>query len=68
MPATRATYADGSQLVGFIASPNPQIRAVAIENLVPFSTSEPAVFKSNELLPIRNLKVLVQDRPVSDAV
>ncbi|KAJ4389981.1 Protein hgh1 [Gnomoniopsis smithogilvyi] len=50
-------------LVGFIASPNPQIRAVAIENLVPFSSSEPAIFKANDLLPVRNLKVLVQDRP-----
>lgn len=60
-------HANGSQLVGFIASPNPQIRGVAIENLVPFSTSEPDVFKANELLPIRNLKVLVQDRPVSGA-
>ncbi|CAN8102935.1 unnamed protein product [Discula destructiva] len=50
-------------LVGFIASPNPQIRAVAIENLAPFSTSDPSLFKVKELLPIRNLKVLIQDKP-----
>ncbi|KAF3767662.1 DUF383-domain-containing protein [Cryphonectria parasitica EP155] len=51
------------ELVGFIASPDPRIRAVAIENLVPYSASQPSIFKINELLPIRNLKVLVQDRP-----
>ncbi|KUI60718.1 hypothetical protein VP1G_07918 [Cytospora mali] len=50
-------------LVGFIASPSPQIRAVAIENLVPYSTAEPSIFKINELGPVKNLKVLIQDRP-----
>lgn len=55
---------DISQLVGFIASPSPQIRAVAIENLVPYSTTDPAIFKINQLTPVKNLKVLVQDRPV----
>ncbi|ROW02242.1 hypothetical protein VSDG_02485 [Cytospora chrysosperma] len=51
------------ELVGFIASPSPQIRAVAIENLVPYSTTDPSIFKANKLTPVKNLKVLVQDRP-----
>lgn len=64
-------YQNGSnsdilQLVGFIASPSPQIRAVAIENLVPYSTTDPSIFKINQLAPVKNLKVLVQDRPVRD--
>lgn len=54
------------QLVGFIASPSPQIRAVAIENLVPYSTTDPSIFKANKLTPVKNLKVLVQDRPVRE--
>lgn len=52
------------QLVGFIASPNAQIRALAIENLVPYSTADPAIFKCDLLAPIRNLKLLVRDHPV----
>ncbi|KAK7748573.1 Protein hgh1 [Cytospora paraplurivora] len=51
------------ELVGFIASPSPQIRALAIENLVPYSTAQPSIFKVNQLVPVKNLKVLVQDRP-----
>lgn len=53
------------QLVGFVAHPNPQIRLVAAENLVPYSTAEPSVFKASQLQPIKNLKVLVRDHPVS---
>lgn len=56
------------QLVGFIASPNPQIRAVAVESLVPYSASQPSIFKAKDLLPIQNLKVLVQDRPVRASI
>lgn len=52
------------QLVGFIASPNPQIRKLAIENLVPYSTAEPSVFKDGELTPVKNLKILIRDHPV----
>ena len=52
--------------MGFIAHSNPQIRQVATENLVPYSTAEPAIFKTDDLLPVRNLKVLVRDDPVSD--
>ncbi|KAL6809456.1 hypothetical protein GGI42DRAFT_240987 [Trichoderma sp. SZMC 28013] len=49
------------ELVGFIAHPNPQIRAVAIENLVPFSESEPSIFKIEQLKPVKHLKFLVRD-------
>ncbi|KAL7946465.1 hypothetical protein V8C42DRAFT_320684 [Trichoderma barbatum] len=49
------------ELVGFIAHPNPQIRAVAIEHLVPFSESEPSIFKAEELKPVKHLKFLVRD-------
>ncbi|KAK8080665.1 hypothetical protein PG997_008483 [Apiospora hydei] len=51
------------ELVGFIANPSQQIRLVAIENLVPFSTSQPEVFKADKFVPIKNLKLLVKDHP-----
>ncbi|PHH92812.1 hypothetical protein CDD83_4971 [Cordyceps sp. RAO-2017] len=51
------------ELVGFIAHPNPQIRLVATENLVPYSTAEPALFKTPDFKPVRNLKLLVKDHP-----
>lgn len=52
------------QLVGFIASPNAQIRLLATENLVIYSTSQPDIFKVENLLPVKNLKLLVKDHPV----
>lgn len=52
------------QLVGFIAHPTPQIRKLAIENLEPYSTSEPSIFKTDELLPVKHLKFLIRDDPV----
>ncbi|KAI1877163.1 uncharacterized protein JN550_001235 [Neoarthrinium moseri] len=51
------------ELVGFIANPNPQIRLLATENLVPYSTSEPSIFKVENLQPVKNLKLLVKDHP-----
>ncbi|KFA48700.1 hypothetical protein S40293_08519 [Stachybotrys chartarum IBT 40293] len=51
------------ELVGFIAHPNPQIRQIAIENLVPYSTAQPAIFKADQLQPVKNLRVLVRDHP-----
>ncbi|KAM0432816.1 hypothetical protein ACHAPT_004518 [Fusarium lateritium] len=51
------------ELVGFIAHPNPQIRQVAVENLVPYSTAEPNIFKDSQLQPIKHLKFLVRDHP-----
>jgi hypothetical protein len=50
--------------VGFIANPNPQIRKLAIENLVPYSTEQPDIFKADQLTPIKNLKILIRDHPV----
>lgn len=51
--------------MGFIANPNPQIRKLALENLVPYSTEEPSIFKADQFTPIKNLKLLVKDHPVS---
>ncbi|KAK4193688.1 protein HGH1 [Podospora australis] len=51
------------ELVGFISHPNPQIRLVATENLVPFSSSQPSIFKTNDLLPVKHLKILIRDHP-----
>ncbi|KAK0735743.1 hypothetical protein B0T21DRAFT_412340 [Apiosordaria backusii] len=51
------------ELVGFIAHPNPQIRLVAIENLVPYSASQPAIFKTENLTPVKHLKFLIRDQP-----
>ncbi|KAK4456696.1 protein HGH1 [Cladorrhinum samala] len=51
------------ELVGFIAHPTLQIRAVALENLVPYSLSQPSIFKSQELVPVKHLKFLVKDHP-----
>ncbi|KAI6382411.1 hypothetical protein MCOR25_000707 [Pyricularia grisea] len=51
------------ELVGFIAHPNPQIRQVAAENLVPYSTTDVNLFKIEEFKPVKNLKILVRDHP-----
>ncbi|KAM0275874.1 hypothetical protein ACHAQH_007304 [Verticillium albo-atrum] len=51
------------ELVGFIASSSPQIRLLAVENLIPYSTTHPAVFKTENLLPVKNLTLLTQDHP-----
>jgi hypothetical protein len=42
--------------------------ATAVENLVPYSLSQPAIFKTNEFLPIKDLKLLVRDYKVSPYV
>ncbi|KAI9736261.1 MAG: hypothetical protein M1834_001147 [Cirrosporium novae-zelandiae] len=34
---------------------------LAVETLVPFSTSEPSLFKRNQLEPIKDLKLLIRD-------
>ncbi|KAL9942626.1 hypothetical protein D7B24_004524 [Verticillium nonalfalfae] len=51
------------ELVGFIASASPQIRLLAVENLIPYSTTHPAIFKTENLLPVKNLTLLTQDHP-----
>ncbi|KAI1277452.1 hypothetical protein F5Y07DRAFT_363006 [Xylaria sp. FL0933] len=51
------------ELVGLVADRNPQVRAIAAEHLVPFSISQPNIFKSENLKPIHNLKLLIKDVP-----
>ncbi|KAL7628916.1 Protein hgh1 [Parahypoxylon ruwenzoriense] len=51
------------ELVGFIADAKPEIRALATEHLVPYSTSQPAIFKADNLKSVKNLKLLVRDHP-----
>ncbi|TEA11481.1 Protein HGH1-like protein [Colletotrichum sidae] len=51
------------ELVGFMAHPNPQIRKVAVENLVGYSQAQPEIFKTEGLTPIKHLKFLVKDHP-----
>ncbi len=54
-----------AKLLGFIANENPQIRLLAVEHLVPYSTTQPSIFKSNQLQPVKHLKFLVRDHPAS---
>ncbi|KAI0535680.1 hypothetical protein GGR58DRAFT_426742 [Xylaria digitata] len=42
---------------------NPQVRVIAAEHLVPYSISQPSIFKSENLKPIHNLKLLIKDLP-----
>ncbi|RYP03053.1 hypothetical protein DL764_005402 [Monosporascus ibericus] len=51
------------ELVGFITNPRPEIRGLATENLVPYSTSQPAIFKADKLKPVTHLKLLIKDHP-----
>ncbi|KAI1175041.1 hypothetical protein F4777DRAFT_344972 [Nemania sp. FL0916] len=51
------------ELVGLVADPNPQVRVLAAEHLVPYSISEPSIFKTENLKPIHNLKLLIKDVP-----
>ncbi|KAL4868933.1 hypothetical protein BDV12DRAFT_168624 [Aspergillus spectabilis] len=49
------------ELVEFLHHGNTQIRQIACETLVGYSTSKPEIFKRHQLLPIRDLKLLVRD-------
>ncbi|KAH8601593.1 DNA-binding protein-like protein HGH1 [Bisporella sp. PMI_857] len=49
------------ELVDFISHGNTQVRQLAVEHLVPYSISHPLIFQSNQLLPIKDLKLLVRD-------
>lgn len=40
---------------------------IATENLVPFSKMQPEIFKSGQLTPVRDLKLLIRDYAVSGA-
>ncbi|TAQ85356.1 hypothetical protein B7494_g6322 [Chlorociboria aeruginascens] len=46
------------ELVEFISHGNTQVRQLAVENLVPYSTAQPTIFKTNQLLPVKDLKLL----------
>ncbi|GAP86922.1 putative hgh1 protein [Rosellinia necatrix] len=51
------------ELVGLVIDRNPQVRAIAAEHLVPYSISQPNIFKADNLKPIHNLKLLIKDLP-----
>ncbi|KAI1335448.1 hypothetical protein F5Y15DRAFT_249993 [Xylariaceae sp. FL0016] len=51
------------ELVGLVADPKPEVRAIAAEHLVPYSLSQPSLFKSDEMKPIKNFKLLIRDNP-----
>ncbi|KAI0401818.1 hypothetical protein F4802DRAFT_578543 [Xylaria palmicola] len=51
------------ELVGLVADRNPQVRLIAAEHLVPYSISQHSIFKSEDLKPIHNLKLLIKDVP-----
>ncbi|KAI9367412.1 hypothetical protein BJX61DRAFT_551460 [Aspergillus egyptiacus] len=49
------------ELVEFLHHGNTPVRQIACENLVGYSISNPEIFKRHQLLPIRDLKLLVRD-------
>ncbi|KAJ5667917.1 uncharacterized protein N7477_006487 [Penicillium maclennaniae] len=49
------------ELVEFLHHGNTQIRQIACENLVGFSTAQPDLFKRHQLLPVTDLKLLARD-------
>lgn len=49
------------ELVEFLHHGNTQIRQIAAENLVGYSTAQPSLFKRNQLEPVKDLKLLVRD-------
>ncbi|KAI2635936.1 hypothetical protein GGS21DRAFT_513834 [Xylaria nigripes] len=51
------------ELVGLVTDRNPQVRKVAAQHLVPYSLSQPNIFKSENLKPVHNLKLLIKDYP-----
>ncbi|KAL8968566.1 MAG: hypothetical protein Q9197_004808 [Variospora fuerteventurae] len=52
------------ELVEFLHHGNTQIRQIAAENLVPYSKTQPSIFKHDQLTPIKDLKLLVKDYAV----
>ncbi|KAI9818681.1 MAG: hypothetical protein M1832_004156 [Thelocarpon impressellum] len=54
---------DIEELVEFLHHPNPQLRQIAIENLEGYSLSQPAIFRTADFTPIKDLKLLVRDKP-----
>ncbi|MCJ1342896.1 hypothetical protein MMC31_001085 [Peltigera leucophlebia] len=49
------------ELVEFLHHGNTQIRQIAVENLVPYSKTEPTIFKTAQLTPVKDLKLLIRD-------
>ncbi|KAK7537602.1 hypothetical protein IWX49DRAFT_502820 [Phyllosticta citricarpa] len=49
------------ELVEFLHHGNSQIRQIAAENLVGYTTAQPSLFKRNQLEPIKDLKLLIKD-------
>lgn len=49
------------ELVGFLHHGNTQIRQIAAENLVPYSKTQPVIFKTEKYTPVKDLKLLVRD-------
>ncbi|KAI7521631.1 hypothetical protein KC331_g19670, partial [Hortaea werneckii] len=49
------------ELVEFLHHGNTQIRQIAAENLVGYSTAQPSLFKRNQLEPVKDLKLLIRD-------
>ncbi|KAI8635276.1 hypothetical protein F5Y19DRAFT_469146 [Xylariaceae sp. FL1651] len=51
------------ELVSLVTNRNPQVRVIAAEHLVPYSISQPDIFKRENLKPIQDLKLLIKDYP-----
>ncbi|KAF2457867.1 DNA-binding protein-like protein HGH1 [Lineolata rhizophorae] len=51
------------ELVEFLHHGNTQIRQAAAEHLVGYSKAQPSVFKTGQLTPVKDLKLLVRDYP-----
>ncbi|KAI9676655.1 MAG: hypothetical protein M1829_002972 [Trizodia sp. TS-e1964] len=49
------------ELVEMLHNVHQKIREIAVENLVGYSKSQPTIFKTPKLEPIRDLKILVKD-------
>ncbi|MCJ1313852.1 hypothetical protein MMC25_007532 [Agyrium rufum] len=48
-------------LLEFLKHGNTQIRQAAVEHLLPYSESDPAIFKAREYAPVKDLKLLTKD-------
>ncbi|KAL8895689.1 MAG: hypothetical protein Q9207_008061, partial [Kuettlingeria erythrocarpa] len=52
------------ELVEFLHHGNTQIRQIAVQSLIPYSDStKSSIFKTNQLTPVKDLKLLVKDYP-----
>ncbi|TKA28357.1 hypothetical protein B0A50_03824 [Salinomyces thailandicus] len=49
------------ELVEFLHHGNTEIRQIAADNLVGYSTAQPSLFKRNQLEPVKDLKLLIRD-------